>query len=68
MTRLDWDKAKRRQLATGPRYQRELHDFAKRHKLACFVCKDDSPLEWGKTGINARGPWAICLNCVRRPR
>ncbi len=40
-------------------------EFVVRHDLACFVCGSRIN-EWAKTGTNAKGPWAICLPCVKR--
>lgn len=42
--------------------------FALQHGIGCFVCTDRKPRQWAKSGINARGPWAICTDCVALPR
>lgn len=79
MTKLDWEKAKRRDLAPkkrryprryptkGPCRALVLNSFVKKHHLVCFVC-DTDPGVWGKTGISARGPWAICLACAEQSK
>jgi hypothetical protein len=71
--RLDWDKAKRRNLAPPPerdtrkqQMAREdaLAGFVAKHELACFKCgRTEGP--WAKTGVSQRGPWAMCTACVR---
>lgn len=39
--------------------------FATDHKLSCFKCGSKWN-KWAKTGVNSRGPWAICRNCISR--
>lgn len=78
MTKLDWEKAKRRdgmkkrkRLTGEKRRQRKygergaaIANFARKHEIGCFVCKDPKPEQWAKSGWNAKGPWVICLSCV----
>lgn len=78
MTKLDWENAKRRDktrdAAAGKRRRRKsqhvrkgaMYEFAKKHGLNCFRCGAEQ-VEWAKTGISKRGPWAICVACVSRP-
>ena len=71
MTKLDWSKAKPKPAPT-PRNTRKsamlrqtaLVDFVARHDLACFRCGTREGM-WAKTGVSGRGPWAICVSCVR---
>ena len=70
---MDWEKAKRRELTPQPQRdtrkqqmqrQTAMAEFVAKHELACFKCKSaDGP--WAKTGVSRRGPWAICVECVR---
>jgi hypothetical protein len=72
MTRLDWEKAelKKRRRPTGSQRKRQSADirrqaldaFTAKHDLRCFKCGGDT--NWAKTGISARGPWAVCVVCV----
>ena len=71
MTKLDWDKAKPKPAPTprdtrkqAMRRQDALAEYVAKHDLACFKCGTREG-EWAKTGRSARGPWAICANCVR---
>ena len=71
MTKLDWSKAKPKPEPTprdnrraAPLRQTAMVVFVAKHELACFKCGTREG-EWAKTGVNARGPWAICANCVR---
>lgn len=76
MAKLNWEKAnrqegikpKRRRLTGSQRAKRKgaMHDFANRHKVKCFVCKDGAPSQWAKTGWNQHGAWGICVPCVER--
>lgn len=65
--RLDWEGAARSDLPAIPylsaRDRKDMLRFINKHDLVCFKCKTRRPTEWGKTGVNARGPWAICLDC-----
>jgi hypothetical protein len=71
--RLDWEKAKRLSLAPTPQRdtrKQQMHrqnvmaGFVAKYELACFKCKStEGP--WAKTGMNWRGPWAICTACAR---
>jgi len=71
VTKLDWDKAKTK-LSPKPRDNRRsaglrqtaMADFVAKHEIGCFKC-GAREAEWAKTGVGGRGPWAICLNCVR---
>lgn len=75
---LDYEKDRRQQKAKGRRRpsgkKRRAHDrqmamayFVKRHKIECFKCKKDQVYEWAKTGTSkAHGPWAICVECLKR--
>ena len=71
MTKLEWDKAKPKPAPT-PRDNRKaamhrqtaMADYVAKHDLACFKCGTREG-EWAKTGRSGRGPWAICVNCVR---
>jgi hypothetical protein len=74
VTRFDWDKAKRasgepREKKPNTRRQQMLRqtamaDYVAKHELACFKCSRTEG-EWAKTGLSSRGPWVICLDCVR---
>jgi hypothetical protein len=74
LARLDWEKANRRERRrkTGDQRtpkknatkQKAIATFVATHEIGCFVC-GDTHAEWAKSGINARGPWAICLPCVQ---
>jgi hypothetical protein len=71
--RPDWEKAKRRSLAPPPerdtrkeqtQRQTAMTGFVAKHDLACFKCSStEGP--WAKTGVSRRGPWVICMACVR---
>jgi hypothetical protein len=74
MTKMNWSKAKPRprpepsdyrsaRIGRTPR-QKALDAYVARHDLSCFKC-GTKKAEWAKTGRNKRGPWAICLNCLR---
>lgn len=83
MTRLDWEKANRKERVRpgkskraakrGDRAAQErirqgvMMAFVAHHQLHCFKCGAGHG-PWGKTGLSKRGPWAICGNCVRSPR
>jgi hypothetical protein len=60
------DRRDRRPKGQRPNIDRAavLADFAAKHELACFACGSRSN-EWAKTGWNKRGPWAICVPCVK---
>jgi hypothetical protein len=76
MARLDWEKADRQERSpkkrkrpglskrANARAQGARAEFVAKRDIECFVCGVKSA-EWGKTGINKRGPWAICLPCVK---
>jgi len=72
MSKLDWDKAERKP-SSKPRDNRKtaalrqtaMAEYVATHGLACFRC-GAREAEWAKTGRSGRGPWAICVNCVRR--
>jgi hypothetical protein len=53
---------------TGQKRQWRRHEalqaFVDKHRLACFKCGQGGHRDWAKTGINKRGPWAICVGCV----
>lgn len=81
--KLDWVRAKQRadlkkypsaaKVENGKKHahrrQQAMQTFARERQLACFVCAATGPIvEWGKTGISKRGPWAICAGCVRSKR
>jgi len=70
---MEWEKAARRDRlrAAGhpPKHadakrQKAIGKFVSEHKLACFVCGGDRA-EWAKSGISKRGPWVICVPCVK---
>jgi hypothetical protein len=75
--KIDYAKAKRRDQAREAawiaRKRGELdgplarsyaqHDFAAEKALKCFKCRR-ADRKWAKTGVNARGAWAICVDCV----
>jgi hypothetical protein len=71
VTKFDWSKAQPKP-APAPRDNRRsamlrqdaMLEFVARHDLACFKCGTYEG-EWAKTGVSGRGPWAICVNCVR---
>jgi hypothetical protein len=76
--RLDWEKARRRELVahdpigkrerkkrSQERRQRALADFVSRHEISCFKCGKDKA-EWATCGTSKRGPWTICIKCVKR--
>jgi hypothetical protein len=78
MAKLKWEQAnqkdrdslhlgqERRQAAIDGR-QLIMEAFVAEHKLRCFRCdRNDRP--WAKTGTSWRGPWAICVPCVRSRR
>jgi hypothetical protein len=80
---LDWEGAKKRDaLAKYPsaakaekgkkrahRRQQAMQKFAAVRALACFVCGGSGPtVEWAKTGVSKRGPWALCADCARHKR
>lgn len=44
--------------------QLRMSSFVSDHGIACFKCGTTAS-GWAKTGIAERGPWAICLRCVR---
>ena len=44
--------------------QMRLAAFVSQHGIACFKCGSKLN-DWAKTGIANRGPWAICIRCVR---
>jgi len=80
MSRLDWEKANRRErfraekppLRRNAARQKAIAAFVKQHDLTCFSCGDERA-EWAKSGISKRGPWVICVPCVQadtaaRPR
>jgi hypothetical protein len=74
--RLDWEKANRQEKTGGRRRPKgrrgkdarlrakAMTAFTEKHNLACFKCGDRENV-WAKTGVSARGPWAICIDCVR---
>ena len=76
--RLDYEKARRDRLPTGGGYkpkvarsagrQLKLWEYVRKHELRCFSCNRDrlDVQEWAKTGRNKKGPWAICLDCVKK--
>jgi hypothetical protein len=75
-SRLDWEKAKAKAKARrrpsgkrkrGVDRQIQMWKFTQRHGIGCFVCKS-TEREWAKTGLSDRGPWAICVECVKRKR
>lgn len=41
--------------------------FVRERQLRCFACGENE-FHPAKTGISKRGPWAICITCVRTPR
>src|SRR5258708_21985469 len=78
MAKLDWQKARERELTretanatpAGPvtvrrrgAQQEAFAAFVERHDLRCFKCGAPKA-DWAKTGISKRGPWAICAPCV----
>jgi hypothetical protein len=71
VAKLDWSKAKPKP-APPPRDNRKsamlrrtaMAEYVATHDLACFKC-GAREAEWAKTGRTGRGPWAICVNCVR---
>jgi hypothetical protein len=77
--RLDWGKARRYELATShpigkrerkkraqERRQWVFSEFVKRHEIGCIKCGRSRDVEWAKTGTSIRGPWAICVPCVKK--
>lgn len=76
MTKLNWEKARKRDQARASRHaakkanalerQVALKAWATKHDLACFKCNTKGG-PWAKTGISTRGPWAICARCVQSP-
>jgi hypothetical protein len=55
------------ELASIPHERARAYEhFVWKHKLACFACGNTRPAVWAKTGWNRRGPWAVCLACVKR--
>jgi hypothetical protein len=75
--RLDWEKARRQELEQPRRRNRHAskvrakaraqgarHEFVQKHGVGCFKCGTQAA-EWAKTGISKRGPWAICVPCVK---
>jgi hypothetical protein len=83
MTRLNWEKARQRDVArTENKVRRRLTGeqrrvkkygewgaaiaaFALKHGIGCFVCTDKKPVQWAKSGWNRKGPWVLCLHCVK---
>ena len=46
-----------------------LDTFALDRGLVCFKCQQEpKPGQVAKTGVNARGPWMICVPCVQEHR
>jgi hypothetical protein len=45
--------------------QDEMETFVAAHGLRCFKC-NSSFNPWVKTGAGRRGPWALCVSCVRK--
>ena len=77
--RLEWEKAARRdrhrtaqarhagnQKAKDLAAKRQMviADFAAKHNVRCFKCNADRA-EWAKSGTSKRGPWIICVPCVK---
>ncbi|MFL5972668.1 MAG: hypothetical protein ACJ750_09810 [Gaiellaceae bacterium] len=60
-------KAKGKQRLENSVRQQMLLAFVEKHSLECFACGTVAA-RWAKTGINKRGPWAICVPCVARRR
>lgn len=48
-------------------FQAKLAAFVTEHNIGCFDC-GTTKAEWAKTGLSKRGPWAVCLSCVRAHR
>jgi hypothetical protein len=44
-----------------------MSQFVRSRGIGCFKCGRETA-EWAKTGVNKRGPWAICLPCARKGR
>jgi hypothetical protein len=42
-------------------------DFVEKHQLRCFNCGENE-FHPAKTGTSKRGPWAICITCVRKQK
>jgi hypothetical protein len=72
MTKLNWEKAKKRRRPGGRQRastqtralrERALSAFVAKHELQCFKCGSEKT-EWAKTGSSKHGPWAICTKCV----
>lgn len=77
----DWKRARARDREAKKHLERPKRRWRGKHRtdvmakwaaereLACFVCGEQRPAGgWAKTGVSARGPWAICVNCVREGR
>ncbi len=73
--RLDWERASRRDLqraatARDTRTQKNMERqvrlalFVEEHRIRCFKCDADRA-EWAKSGTSKRGPWVICVPCVK---
>jgi hypothetical protein len=50
--------------------QEAMAGFVRFHDLVCFRCgrSNTDSWGWGKTGVNKKGPWAICASCMRKPK
>jgi hypothetical protein len=79
VTRLDYPGQSRREAKRQAAYDRAQADgsasaqntfkvFVKQHQLGCFACKTKPPFEIAKIGRSKRGPWAICVPCVKKGR
>jgi hypothetical protein len=77
--RLNWGKARRYELATShpigkrerkkraqERRQWVFSDFVKRHEIRVFQVRSVERRRMGQTGTSIRGPWAICVPCVKK--
>jgi hypothetical protein len=71
VTKLNWEKAKPKQAPKPPDNRKSamlreeaMAEYVAKHDLVCFKC-GTREAEWAKTGRSGRGPWAICVNCVR---
>lgn len=48
--------------------QQTIQTFVRKHTLTCFVCGEGGPIEWAKSGVSKRGPWALCARCAANKR
>jgi hypothetical protein len=75
LTKAEQDEARRIFKTYGPEGQKRearkrerqvrMEAFVAKHAIGCFKC-GYSHGPWAKTGISWRGPWALCLSCVKK--